>query len=100
MPKKMDTQELEELRELESKSQELRDELAEVVIREENVKTQIEQLQSRLDDIRARKDEVFEDIREIDSKGSKFARNLRQKYGEGQFNLETGEFIEKTSEER
>lgn len=99
MGREIEDQDLNELRDLENKNQELRDELAEITIREQNVKLQIEQLEQRLEDIRQRKKEVFSDVRETDQKGQELARKLRKKYGEGQFDLETGEFIEKTSEE-
>lgn len=89
---------LEELRGLEQETAKLRDELAETVIREENTKAQIEELQERLQDIEDRKEDVLSEIQNVDQKGRELARNLRQKYGQGQFDLESGEFIEKTSE--
>lgn len=96
--KDIEDQDLENLREVEEETAALRDELAETTIREENAKSRIKQLEQHLADVRGRKEEILSEIREADQRGRELARELRQKYGEGKFDLESGTFIEETSE--
>jgi len=59
---------------------------------EQSVVTQLGQIEYQILALELEKDKLKSSIDEVGEKGRKLGENLQQKYGDGNINIETGEF--------
>jgi len=59
---------------------------------EQSVITQLGQIEYQILALELEKDKLKSSIDEVGEKGRKLGENLQQKYGDGNINIETGEF--------
>ena len=59
---------------------------------EQDILTQLGQIEYQILAFNIEKDKLKTSIKSIGEEGIKFSENLQQKYGDGNINIETGEF--------
>ena len=73
------------------KKQEL-DTIKEIQQTELNLVDQLGSIEYQIQTLRLQKDNLRQEIIKLQSKSLKFGEDLQQKYGDGNINIETGEF--------
>lgn len=66
--------------------------ITDVQTQESNLINRFGQLEYQIQSLKLQKQELTNQITELQSNSNKFANDLQQKYGDGNINIETGEF--------
>jgi len=69
------------------------DTIKEIQQTELNLVNQLGSIEYQIQTLQLQKDNLRQEIIELQIKSQKFGENLQQKYGDGNINTETGEFV-------